>query len=103
MRKGVEKQPETKDDRRALEHLEIQVAPDSAFFDTTCKSKRDRYADDEEEERKDQIRGCPAMPLRMQKRPIDAGPGTGIVYEHHARDRQTAKNVERNEAPTGIG
>ena len=87
IRKTVEKQTETKNDRRAFEHLEVQVAFDCALFDTTRESEGDRHADDEKKERKDEIGRRPAMPLRVLERPVDAGPSAGIVYEHHARDR----------------
>ena len=56
--------------------------------------ERNRHTNNEQEERKDQIRRRPAIPFSMLERPIDMRPGAGVVDEHHARDRQTAKDVE---------
>ena len=102
IRKRVEKQAETKNDRRAFDDFEIQVALTCALFDATRKCERDRYADNKQKEWENEIRGRSAMPFRMLQRPVDAGPCAGIIYKHHARDRQTAKDVERHEAPAGV-
>ena len=74
----------------------------AAFFNATRKRERDRNADDEEEERKDEIGRRPAMPFRVLQRPVDAGPRAGIIYEHHAGDRDSAKNIERDKATGGL-
>ena len=56
-----------------------------ATFNSLPERQRDRHADDEQEERKDEIGRRPAMPLRVPERPIDVRPRAGIVNEHHAR------------------
>ena len=77
--------------------LRYRIAFDRAFFNAPRKRERDRNADDEQKERKDEIGWRPAMPFGVLQRPVDAGPRAGIVYEHHSGDRDAAKNVERNE------
>ena len=43
--------------------------------------------------RKDEIGWRPAMPFRVLQRPVDAGPRAGIIHQHHARDRESAKDI----------
>ena len=57
-------------------------------------------ADDEEEGRKDQIRGREAVPLGMPEWRVHAWEDARLVDQDHARDGQDAKGVERYEART---
>src|SRR6185369_13597978 len=57
---------------------------------------RDRNADDEKKKRKHEIGGRPAVPLGVFEWPVNAGPRAGIVHQHHACDRDSAKDVERD-------
>ena len=54
-----------------------------------------RDADDEQEERKDQIGRRPPVPRRVLERRIDRAPASRIVDEQHPGDGHAAKNVER--------
>ena len=100
IRKACEKNSQRENDQRAPDDLQVKIALAAAAFNATAKREWNRHANDEQEKRKDEIGGRPAMPLRMRERPIDVTPGARIVYQHHPGDRDAAKHVERNEAVT---
>src|SRR5262245_43589716 len=102
VREAVEKQAQSEDDRAALDDFEIQIAFDAALFDAPCKRERDRDADDEEKEWKDEIGRRPAIPLGVFQWPVDAGPRAGIIYQHHCGDSDAAKDVERDQTPSRV-
>src|ERR1044071_768219 len=89
---GVEQQPDENDEQSAANDLPAHgrgIAP---------RQRQVRGdADDEEEKREDEVRRRPAVPWRVLERPVDGGPGAGIVDEEHRRDRQPAEDVERYE------
>src|SRR5262249_5002098 len=103
IRKAIEKQPESEDDRGAFDYFQIKVAFDTAFFHASRESECDRNTDDEKEKWKDEIGWRPAMPLSVFQWPGDAGPRAGIVHQHHACDRDTAKDIERDQPFGGHG
>ena len=63
--------------------------------------QRDRDADDEEEEREDQVGRRPPVPVRVQQGPVDVAPVPGIVDDDHAGHGEPAEDVERHQAVSG--
>src|SRR5260370_3727893 len=98
VRKAGEEFSEQEDNHRAIENLEKEGLEFVTSLDALTKAERDRYADDEQKEWKDQVSWRPAIPFSVFQRPVDVRPRTGIVHEHHPDDRQAAEDVERNEA-----
>src|SRR5437870_7677320 len=86
-----------KDDQRALDDFPIETAVAATFINSSSKRERNRDTDNEQEEGKDQICRRPAVPLGVLERPVDMRPRAGVVYQHHAGDRQAAEDVERDE------
>src|SRR6185503_2823557 len=101
IRQSVEKQADHEDDQRALDDLDVNVALAAAALEALGERERYCYADDEDEEWKDEIRGRPAVPLSVTQWSIHVFPRAGIVDKDHAGDRDAAKNVERHE-PVGL-
>ena len=56
-----------------------------------------RDADDEQEEREDEVGRRPPVPRRVLERRVDRAPRARIVDEQHAGDRQPAEDVEREQ------
>ena len=63
--------------------------------------QRNRDADDEQEERKDEVGGRPPIPLGVIEGPVDVRPVARVVDDDHRGDRQAAKHVERDQARCG--
>src|SRR5713101_981509 len=98
VRKAGEEFSEQEDNHRAIKNLEKEGLEFVTTLDALTKAERDRYADDEQKEWKDQVSWRPAIPFSVFQRPVDVRPRTGIVHQNHPDDRQAAKDVERNEA-----
>src|SRR6266550_1898210 len=97
---AIQKQTQGKDNQRALDDFQEEVATRAANFNAARKCQWDSDSNYKKEKRKDQISRGPAAPLCMVQRPIDVAPRSRIVHQHHAGDRDAAKHVERDE--TGI-
>src|SRR5205807_4086033 len=96
--KAGEKFAEQKNDCGSIGDFDEERSTRIAAFNSLSKGEWNCYAYDEQKKRKDQISRRPAIPLCVFERPINVRPSPGIVDKHHARDRETAKDVERNQA-----
>ncbi len=98
IRERVQQQAEQEDDRRPLRRARRDVRAFGAPRDLHRERVRHGHADNEQEERKDQVRRRPAVPLRVPQRRVDRAPAPRIVDDQHARDRETAERVQGDEA-----
>src|SRR5690349_24559277 len=71
VRKARQKFAEQKNDHGTNDDFDEECAAWISSFNSFSERQRNRHANDEKEERKDQIGGCPAIPLRVLERPIN--------------------------------
>src|SRR5713226_3386342 len=98
VRKAGQKFSEQEDDNRAIDDLEKESFELVATLDPLAESERNRHADDEQKERKDQIRG---------RQPFHSGVFHGQVILRHdpglftstipttVRPRKTSSEIRR--------
>ena len=91
----MQDEPEGEDDRGAPEDLRDERRPRFTLCESPSQRERNGDADDEQEEREDQVGRRAAVPVGVPERRIDRPPGAGIVDEHHPRHGEPAEHVER--------
>ena len=98
IREGREQPAKEDDQGAAREHLakdRALIVPASA---PRIGREMCRDADDEQEEREDQVGRRPPVPGGVRERRVDRAPASGIVHEQHAGDGRAAKDVEGKQA-----
>jgi hypothetical protein len=97
--KEMKKQPQPEDDHRPFEDFQIKNRSGGPLLDPPGEGQRDRHPDDEQKERKNQVRRRASMPCGVTKRREDMTPTGGIIDQDHRRHGQTPKSVEGNKTP----
>ena len=93
-RKSVHQESEEEDQRAAAQDL----TPDGGLVVAARAPRIQRQvgcnADDEQEEREDEVRWRPPVPRGMLEGRIDRAPAARVVHEQHSGDRETAEHVQ---------
>jgi hypothetical protein len=97
----TQRKADQKDQQRALRGLEHQISSARPLFIDLAERIRHRYADDEDEQWKDQVGRRPAIPGRVLQRCVDVFPATGVVDEQHSGNGDAANDVERKQTNAG--
>ena len=74
--KGITGQEKTESEKDGgpLDRLDDNLPLVDAGLQSPAQGQDDGHADDEEKEREDEVRRRPAVPLRVQQRPVDVPP-----------------------------
>ncbi len=99
MGEAGKEETQREEDDRALHDATGEPAPRLAMLQTWSEGERDGYPNREQEEGKDQVRRCPAVPVRVGEGWVNRAPRPGIVDDDHAGDGQPPEDVE-GEEPT---
>src|SRR6476646_2094036 len=94
----------TEEDERGstTEDSQVNGGVDLLAVSILAKRIRNRCADDEQEERKDEVCRSPSMPGSVIQRPVlrPLAPFAWVVDQDHGENRGAAEDVEREEATT---
>jgi hypothetical protein len=97
-RESVQDDAQAEDRQRATQHLDDELTAVGPALHVLDERQGDRDADDEQEEREDEVGRRPAVPGGMAERPVHVAPRTGIVHQNHPGNGDPAECVEREQA-----
>jgi hypothetical protein len=91
----VQYESNDKDQYRALAHLKQDSTPRNASIEARAERQRNRCADNEKKEGKNDVGKRTTIPGRMSELRVGDRAITGVVDEYHQSYRETAQHVER--------